>query len=189
MRRSTRSPPASSGIVALIGCPFRGDHLYNGLAVVADGAVAGVHRKVLLPNYGVFDERRYFEPGPRGELIEVNGIRIGLTVCEDIWFPGPPTTTEAEAGASLIVNASASPYHRGRGIQRESEVVSARARESSVAVALCNLVGGQDELVFDGHSVVVDAGGETIARARQFEPELLVCDLELPAAPERRGER
>ena len=172
-----------SGIVALVGCPYRGEHLYNGLAVVADGAVAGVYRKVLLPNYGVFDERRYFEPGPSGDLIEVDGVRVGLTVCEDIWFPGPPTTTEADAGASLIVNASASPYFRGRGVQRENEVVSARARESSVAVALCNLVGGQDELVFDGHSIVVDAAGETVGRARQFASDLLVCDLDLPAAP------
>ena len=171
------------GIVALVGCPIRDGGLYNALAVLADGEIAGIYRKVLLPNYGVFDERRYFEPGPGGVLIEVNGIRIGLTVCEDIWIPGEPTSSEATAGAELIVNASASPYFRGRGIEREQEVVAARARESSVPIALCNLVGGQDELVFDGHSVIVDASGVTIARARQLEPELLVCDLELESRP------
>ncbi len=168
-------------IVALVGCPIRDGDLYNGLAVLADGRIAGIYRKVLLPNYGVFDERRYFEPGPGGALIEVNGVRIGLTICEDIWLEGAPTSAEAASGAELIVNASASPYFRGRGIERERQVVAARARESSIPIALCNLVGGQDELVFDGHSVIVDATGSTIARARQFESELVVCDLELDA--------
>ena len=172
------------GIVALLGCPVRDGALYNGLAVLANGAVAGVYRKVLLPNYGVFDERRYFAPGERGALIEVDGVRIGLTICEDIWFPGQPTSGEVEAGASLIVNASASPYFRGRGIEREVEVVRARAIENDVTIALCNLVGGQDELVFDGHSVVIGADGRTLARATQFESELLICDLALPPAPD-----
>jgi NAD+ synthase (glutamine-hydrolysing) len=170
----------AEGIVALVGCPHRRDGLHNGLAVLADGGVRTIYRKVLLPNYGVFDERRYFEPGPSGELIEVNGIAIGLTICEDVWFAGPPISSEAEAGAALVLNASASPYHRGRGMARE-RTVAERARENEVAVALCNMVGGQDELVFDGHSVVVDAGGRTLARGAQFEPELLVCDLLLPA--------
>ena len=172
------------GIVALVGCPVRDGDLYNGLAVLADGAIAGVYKKVRLPNYGVFDERRYFAPGDRGRLIEVDGVRIGLTICEDIWFPGQPSSGEVDAGASLIVNASASPYFRGRGIDREVEVVRARALESDVTIALCNLVGGQDELVFDGHSVIIDADGRTIARAGQFESELLICDLALPPAPD-----
>ena len=176
-----------TGIVALVGCPVRDGDLYNGLAVLGDGAIAGVYRKVLLPNYGVFDERRYFEPGEGGRLIEIDGIRIGLTICEDIWFPGAPTSVESAAGASLVVNASASPYFRGRGIEREREVVRARAAENDVTVALCNLVGGQDELVFDGHSVVVDAGGETVGRAGQFASELLICDLVLPRRLRRRG--
>lgn len=170
-------------IVVLVGCPHRRQGVHNGLAVLAGRSVQKIYRKVLLPNYGVFDERRYFEPGPAGELIEVNGIAIGLTICEDVWFPGPPISSEAEAGAALVLNASASPYHRGRGMARE-RTVAERARENDVAVALCNMVGGQDELVFDGHSVVVDAEGRTLARGAQFEPELLVCDLLLPGPAE-----
>jgi NAD+ synthase (glutamine-hydrolysing) len=169
------------GIVALVGCPIREDGLHNALAVLAEGSVAAVYRKVLLPNEGVFDERRYFVPGPGGAVIDVGDARIGLTVCEDVWWSGPPTSAEAAAGASLVVNASASPYFRGRGAFREG-IVAERARENGVAMALCNMVGGQDELVFDGHSVIVDAAGETVARAGQFEEELLLCDLDLPAS-------
>ncbi|MDQ3103383.1 MAG: NAD+ synthase [Actinomycetota bacterium] len=171
------------GIVALVGCPLRAPALQNGLAVLARGAIEAVYRKVLLPNYGVFDERRYFEPGPGGELLDLGGIPIGLTICEDVWLPGPPTSVEARSGAVLVVNASASPYHRGKGIDREA-MVAERALENGVAMALCNTVGGQDELVFDGHSVVVDAAGKTLARAGQFTEELLVCDLRLPARAE-----
>ena len=168
------------GIVALVGFPEReGGATYNSVAVLADGAVRAVYRKVLLPNYSVFDERRYFEPGNTPALIDVEGVRVGLTICEDIWYPGPPASVEALAGAGLIVNPSASPYHRGKGIARE-EMVMERTRETSAAFALCNLVGGQDELVFDGHSVVVSADGRTLARAAQFEEELLVCDVPVP---------
>jgi NAD+ synthase (glutamine-hydrolysing) len=153
---------------------------HNSLAIVADGTVQGIYRKCDLPNYGVFDERRYFEPGTEPALIEVDGVQIGLTVCEDIWHPGFPEREEAAAGARLVVNSSASPYHRGKGQARES-MVAERARSNGAAFALCNTVGGQDELVFDGGSVVVGADGEVLARATQFEPELLVCDLVLPA--------
>ncbi len=167
------------GIVALVGYPEHEGATYNSVAVVADGAVRARYRKVLLPNYSVFDERRYFEPGDGPALIEINDARIGLTICEDIWYPGPPASIEALAGAGLIVNPSASPYHRGKGIARE-RMIRDRARETGAAFAVCNLVGGQDELVFDGHSVVVSAAGETIARAPQFEEALLVCDVEAP---------
>ncbi len=167
------------GVVAVVGSPDRGPALHNGLHVLASGSRVATYRKVLLPNYGVFDERRYFEPGEGGELIEIDGVLIGLTVCEDVWLPGPPASVEALAGAALIINASASPFHRGKGAARE-RMIAERARENGVAVALCNMVGGQDELVFDGHSVVVDAEGETLARAGQFDSELLICDLELP---------
>jgi NAD+ synthase (glutamine-hydrolysing) len=169
-------------IVALIGFPERDASTYNSVAVLADGRVHAVYRKVLLPNYGVFDERRYFEPGDTPALIEVDGVRIGVTICEDIWYPGPPASVEALAGASLIVNPSASPYHRGRGTYRE-RMVQDRARETGAAFAVCNLVGGQDELVFDGHSVVVSEHGETLARGPQFAERLVVCDLELAANP------
>jgi NAD+ synthase (glutamine-hydrolysing) len=168
------------GIVALVGFAERvGGALHNAAGVLADGELRGVYRKMLLPNYGVFDERRYFEPGDRPALIELGGVRVGLTVCEDIWFPGPPASSEALAGASLVVNLSASPYHRRKPAERE-EMVRGRSRESGCAFALCNAVGGQDELVFDGHSVVVDASGETVSRAAQFSEELLLCELELP---------
>ncbi|MEZ5154984.1 MAG: NAD+ synthase [Solirubrobacterales bacterium] len=174
------------GIVAMVGCPVRDAALHNGLVVIADGSIATRYRKVHLPNYGVFDERRWFDPGPVGELVAIDGALVGLTVCEDIWFPGPPSSEEGAAGARLVVNASASPYHRFKGTERE-EMVCQRARESRSAIALCNMVGGQDELVFDGHSFVTDAEGRTIARAAQFEEELLVCDLELPVAPPEAG--
>jgi NAD+ synthase (glutamine-hydrolysing) len=170
------------GPVVLVGYAEVDPETSNALAVIADGAVQGSYRKNLLPNYGVFDERRYFEPGSGPALVEVAGVLIGLTVCEDIWLPGPPASIEALAGASLIVNPSASPYHAGKGLARE-RMVAERAEETGAAVALCNMVGGQDELVFDGHSVIVDAGGETVARAAQFEEELLVCDLELGVKP------
>jgi NAD+ synthase (glutamine-hydrolysing) len=177
------------GIVALVGFAERaGPDLHNSIAVLADGARRGVYRKILLPNYGVFDERRYFEPGDQPALIELGGVRIGLTICEDIWFPGPPASAEAIAGASLIVNLSASPYQRGKPAERE-RLVQSRATETGAAYALANAVGGQDELVFDGHSVVVDAGGATIARAAQFEEELLVADLELPAVGDAARDR
>ena len=170
------------GIIALVGYPEHEGATYNSVAVIADGSVQARYRKMLLPNYSVFDEDRYFEPGDGPALIEVNGARLGVTICEDIWYPGPPASIEALAGAGLIVNPSASPYHRGKGIERE-RMIRDRARETGAAFAVCNLVGGQDELVFDGHSVVVSAGGETLARAPQFQEDLLVCDVEVPASP------
>jgi NAD+ synthase (glutamine-hydrolysing) len=175
-------------IAALVGYPEHEAATYNSVAVLGDGQVRAVYRKILLPNYGVFDERRYFEPGDTPALIEVAGARVGLTICEDIWYPGPPASVEALAGASLIVNPSASPYHRGRGTYRE-RMAQDRARETGAAFAVCNLVGGQDELVFDGHSVVVSAQGQTLARAAQFVEELVLCDLELAPRPATGSER
>jgi NAD+ synthase (glutamine-hydrolysing) len=151
-------------------------HAHNSLAVLRDGAVRGVYRKNRLPNYAVFDEQRYFVPAAEPMTIEVAGERVGLTICEDCWAPGPPAQTEAEEGAKLIANPSGSPYHRGKGRERE-EMFAARSRAYGAWFAFCNLVGGQDELVFDGQSMVVAPDGETIARAAQFEEELLVCDV------------
>jgi NAD+ synthase (glutamine-hydrolysing) len=148
----------------------------NALAVLEDGAVAAVYRKRRLPNYGVFDEARYFEPGSDPLVYPVKQVPVGLTICEDVWEAGPPASLEAEAGAELIVNPSASPYLRGKGIARE-RMLAARARLYGVPFAFCNLVGGQDELVFDGHSFVVDAEGDVVARARQFEEDLIVWEL------------
>jgi NAD+ synthase (glutamine-hydrolysing) len=170
-----------SGTVALVGFaePAGGGdfrHAHNSLAVLADGEIKGIYRKNRLPNYAVFDEQRYFVPGNEGKTIEVAGTGVGLTICEDVWAEGPPASTEASAGAELIANPSGSPYHRGKGRERE-EMFAARARAYGTHLAFCNLVGGQDELVFDGQSFAVDPGGEVIARAAQFEEELLVFDL------------
>ena len=171
--------------VALVGFaePVAGGgdhrHAHNSLAVLADGAVRAVYRKNRLPNYSVFDEQRYFLPGTDPASAEVAGEAVGLTICEDVWAPGPPASSEVEAGAHLIANPSGSPYHRGKGREREA-MLAERARAYGAGFAFCNLVGAQDELVFDGHSFVVDAAGETIARAAQFEEELLICDYPSP---------
>jgi NAD+ synthase (glutamine-hydrolysing) len=141
-----------------------------------------VYRKVYLPNYGVFDEQRYFQSGPGGGIVELDGVRVGVTICEDIWEPGPPLSDEALAGATVIANLSASPYHAGKGEERE-RMIEQRARDSLATVVFCALVGGQDELVFDGHSLVVNHEGEVIARAAQFEEEILVVDVD-PQGPD-----
>jgi NAD+ synthase (glutamine-hydrolysing) len=169
------------GTVAVVGFPERAEDVYNAAAVLSGGAVHAIYRKVYLPNYGVFDEERYFQSGPGGAVMELEGQPLGLTVCEDIWEPGPPASEEAVAGATLIVNISASPYHAGKGLERE-RMLAQRAVDNVACVAFCGLVGGQDELVFDGHSVVIDHTGATIARAAQFREELLLCDVDLAAA-------
>ena len=174
------------GIVAVVGFPERAEDVYNAAAVLADGAVHAIYRKVFLPNYGVFDEERYFQAGASGAVIDIGepndaSARIGLTVCEDIWEPGPPASDEALAGATVLLNISASPYHAGKGIERE-RMFAQRARDNLACIAFCALVGGQDELLFDGHSFVVDHTGATIARAAQFSEELLICDVDLEAA-------
>ena len=171
----------AQGIVALVGYPERADDVYNALAVLAGGAVHSVYRKTRLPNYGVFDEQRYFQAGDDAVVLDLGTARIGLTVCEDIWTPGHPAAEAALAGATLIVNASASPYFAGRGHQREAMLVQ-RARDNLCAIAFCNCVGGQDELVFDGHSVVIDHEGGVLARAPQFEESLTLCTIDLQGA-------
>jgi NAD+ synthase (glutamine-hydrolysing) len=177
------------GIVAVVGFPEHAEAVYNAAAVLEDGAVEAIYRKTHLPNYGVFDEQRYFQAGCGGAVIDIGSERVGLTVCEDLWRPGPPASEETAAGATLILNISASPYHAGKGREREL-LFAERAREHGAYIAFCGLVGGQDELVFDGHSFVLAPDGTTIARAAQFEEELLVCDLaaraplRAPLAPE-----
>jgi NAD+ synthase (glutamine-hydrolysing) len=174
--------PKAEGITALVGfaepVADRGDprHAHNSIAVLGDGAVRAVYRKIRLPNYAVFDEQRYFIPGSEPTTVEVGGGAVGLTICEDVWLPGPPAQSEAEVGAQLIVNPSGSPYHRGKGRERE-EMFAERSRAYGAWFAFCNLVGGQDELVFDGQSLVTSADGEVVARAAQFEEELLVCEI------------
>src|ERR1039458_10133184 len=141
----------AQGLVAIVGFPERAEDVYNSAALLAGGTIHAIYRKVHLPNYGVFDEHRYFRAGPAGAVIQLGANQIGLTVCEDIWEPGPPASDEALAGATLIVNISASPYHAGKGSEREL-MLAQRAREDRACIAFCALVGGQDELIFDGHS-------------------------------------
>jgi NAD+ synthase (glutamine-hydrolysing) len=176
---------ASQGLVALVGTPHFDGDLFNACAVCSGGEVKAIYRKRFLPNYGVFDEDRYFAPGRDLVLLRLGETLVGVTICEDMWQPGPPATDLALAGAQLLVNVSASPFHVGKDRERE-EMFAARARDNSAFVALCNMVGGQDELVFDGHSVVLDDEGEVVARAPGFEEALLVVDIDPTAAIGRR---
>jgi NAD+ synthase (glutamine-hydrolysing) len=164
-------------IVALVGFPERAEDVYNSAAVLADGEVAAVYRKMYLPNYGVFDEQRYFQSGAEAAIFELNGIPIGISVCEDIWEPGPPAMTEALAGAQVIVNLSASPFRAGYGRARERMLIQ-RAVDYLAAIVFVNTVGGQDELVFDGHSLAVDQDGRVLARGPQFEESLAYCTID-----------
>jgi NAD+ synthase (glutamine-hydrolysing) len=154
---------------------------FNAAAVVSRGRVKALYRKQLLPNYGVFDEKRYFASGHRGLLLQKGRALIGVTICEDIWFPRGPAWAEARQGAGLIVNISASPYHAGKWRERLG-VLRSRVKECRAFFAYCNLVGGQDELVFDGSSLVLDARGRVLAQAPQFEETLLTVDLDFPPA-------
>jgi NAD+ synthase (glutamine-hydrolysing) len=157
-------------------------HAHNSLAVLAGGAVRGVYRKIRLPNYAVFDEQRYFVPGEEPMTVDVGDQRVGLTICEDCWVTGPPAAVEAEQGAALIANPSGSPYHRGKGRER-AEMFAERSRAYGTYFAFCNLVGGQDEIVFDGQSLLTGPDGGLIARAAQFEEELLLCDVPSSGPP------
>ncbi|MDO8847611.1 MAG: NAD+ synthase [Coriobacteriia bacterium] len=167
---------AAAKVSALIGFVDRTDRgLGNAAALVRDGTVEAVYHKRLLPNYGVFDEERYFEPGTCDLLVTVAGERCAITICEDIWVP-ETTVRLAEAGADVVLNLSASPFHTGKGGEREA-MLRARTTESPVWVAYCNLVGGQDELVFDGRSVVVAPGGRLVARAPAFAEGAIVAEV------------
>ena len=181
-RRLDEIASATGTTVAVVGFPEVDGACFNAAAVLAHGRIQGVYRKHLLPNYAVFDEERYFEPWPAdGPLFTVGGVPVAVTVCEDAWSPTGPVVTQARAGAALIVNVNASPYSAGRLAEREA-MLADRARAAGVPICYVNLVGGQDELVFDGASLVVDATGTVVARARQFAEDLLIVDLEVPAA-------
>ncbi len=171
----------ADGIVALVGFPERDDDVYNALAVLADGHLQGIYRKMRLPNYGVFDEVRYFQAGVEPAIIEVDGVTVGLTICEDDWVPDGPLVDEALAGAEIVVNLSASPYQAGKPAERET-MLKQRARDNLTAFAFCAMVGGQDELVFDGTSAVYDHHGTVVARAPQFTEHLLIADVDAHAA-------
>jgi NAD+ synthase (glutamine-hydrolysing) len=165
--------------VAVVGFPEPGRDLANAAAVCGNGTVFGVYRKHLLPNYAVFDEQRYFVPGTEaGPLFTIGGVKVGVSICEDAWSPDGPILTQAAGGAELIVNLNASPYYAGRLRERET-MLATRAADASVPIVYANLVGGQDELVFDGASLVFDERGYLVARAKQFVEDLLVVDLDV----------
>ena len=167
---------AASGICAVVGFVDSNGGIYNAAAVIHDGRLAGVYRKMYLPNYGVFDEDRYFEPGTECPVYVIAGFKIGINICEDIWYVEGPSRMQAYSGAEIIVNISASPYHFGKGAVREN-MIRSRAVDDIAIIAFNNLVGGQDELVFDGGSMIIDEKGALLARGRQFEEDMVIADL------------
>ena len=181
--------PLTRGIVALVGFVEHDPHgrLSNAAAILANGCHVASYHKQCLPNYGVFDERRYFLPGQRSALLELGGSRVGVTICEDLW-DAQPVRALARAGCQLVINLSASPYHAGKLHERQ-QLFARRARANHVALAYCNLVGGQDELVFDGASLMLDAQGTVLAGGAQFREALVLSDVPLPAASRRRVPR
>ena len=184
-----------NGITAIVGFVDSEEDIYNAAAIINDGEIVGVYHKMYLPNYGVFDEERYFQAGTKPLIIRFNGIIIGVSICEDIWYPEGPAMLESIHGAEVVININASPFHVGKWRFRE-KMLATRAADNGIIVAYTNMVGGQDELVFDGHSMVFNEKGELIARGKPFEEELVVVDLDVEAVfrgrlhdPRRRKER
>ena len=172
---------ATQGVAAVFGFVDRHDDIYNAAAIACDGRLIDVYHKTYLPNYGVFDEDRYFQSGKTTGVYRLNGITFGVTICEDIWYPGGPAREQALAGdAEVLINISSSPFHDGKELLRE-QMIATRATDNSAVLAFCNLVGGQDELIFDGGSLIVDQEGRIIARSPRFEEDLLVADVDVEA--------
>src|SRR6266566_5511904 len=183
------------GLTAVIGFVDRDHDIYNAATIIYEGKLYGTYHKHHLPNYGVFDENRYFQAGHKAPVFVINGVHVGVTVCEDVWYPGGPMTLQALAGAEVIININGSPYHAGKGIFRE-EMLATRAADNGVIVVYLNMVGGQDELVFDGGSMVFNEQGALIARAKEFAEDMLIVDLDTASVfrsrlhdPRRRQER
>ena len=181
------------GIAAVVGFVDRKEDLYNAAAVLFDGRIVGIYHKIYLPNYGVFDEKRYFQRGTRCAVYELYGVTVGVNICEDIWYPEGPCMSQALSGAQVILNINSSPYHAGKWRARE-RMLATRASDNGVFLAYTNLVGGQDELLFDGHSMMFSPDGELMVRGKSFEEDLVVADLDILAVerarlhdPRRRG--
>jgi len=170
----------SAGLTIVVGFVDAKEDIYNAAAVIHNGKLAGVYHKIYLPNYGVFDENRYFQAGRECLVYIINGVGVGINICEDVWYEAGPATAQAYSGAEVIVNISASPYHYGKQDFRE-RMLGARASDNIAIIAHNNLVGGQDELVFDGNSLVLDEKGQLIARGKQFEEDLIVADVDVEA--------
>src|SRR5208283_3790716 len=167
-------------VVVILGFVDKRTDIYNAAAVIHKGAIIDVYHKIHLPNYGVFDELRYFQAGTRYPVYQMDNALFGVTICEDMWYPEGPATFQALEGAEFIININASPYHIGKYNFRE-KMLSSRASDSCAIVVYLNTVGGQDELVFDGHSLVIDQNGSVMATGREFEEDLIVVDLDLDA--------
>jgi len=178
VRCLSRVVDASSGLAVVVGFVDAREDIYDAAAVIYDGKMVGVYHKIYLPNYGVFDENRYFRAGSECPVYVLYGVAIGVSICEDIWYEAGPANAQANSGAEVIVNISASPYQFGKGDWRE-RMLATRASDNVAIFAYNNLVGGQDELVFDGNSIVVDEKGRLVARGRQFEEDLIVADLDV----------
>jgi NAD+ synthase (glutamine-hydrolysing) len=166
------------GPLVVVGFIDSDSDVYNAAAILHEGAIVGIYHKVFLPNYGVFDENRYFRAGHQCPVFKLGGIGIGVTICEDIWYEGGPASIQAAHGAEIILNLSASPYHRGKGDSRR-QMLATRARDNVCVFAMCNLVGGQDELVFDGDSMIVDEQGSVLAAGKAFEEDLVIADVQV----------
>ncbi|HEX7262881.1 MAG TPA: NAD+ synthase, partial [Candidatus Dormibacteraeota bacterium] len=171
---------ATKGISAVVGFDDEEGDLFNAAAFLNDGEIKAVYHKVFLPNYGVFDEQRYFAPGHRCPIFELLGVRVGISVCEDCWYPSGPMALQAHHGADLLININGSPYHAGKRAPRE-EMVAGRAADYGAFVAYVNQVGGQDELVFDGNSVIFGPHGDLLAHAASFREDMLMYDVDLDA--------
>ena len=171
----------TSDIAVVVGFVDSDSDIYNAAAVIYDGKLAGIYHKIYLPNYGVFDENRYFRSGNECPVFIICGIAVGITICEDIWYESGPATVQAYSGARLLVNISSSPYHAGKTQFRE-RMLATRASDNMAVVVYNNLVGGQDELVFDGNSLIISEKGEVIARGKQFEEDLVIADLDIDSA-------
>lgn len=172
-------------ILTVIGFVDKKDDIYNAAAIIYNKKIIDSYHKMYLPNYGVFDEYRYFQAGTRCPVYKFGDIKIGVNICEDIWYPEGPSRIQSLAGAEIILNINASPYHIGKGNFRE-KMLSTRASDNMVIIAYLNMVGGQDELVFDGHSLVIDENGKIIARGKQFEEDLIILDIEIDGVTRKR---
>src|SRR3989442_13133178 len=171
---------ASRGLTVVVGFVDRRDDIFNAAGVLHDGARAGVYHKQYLPNYGVFDENRYFQAGQETPVFTLGDTTFAVNICEDIWYPAGPTTAQALAGAEVVVTINGSPYHAGKARFRE-QMVATRAADDLVCLGFVDLVGGQGELVVDGASLIVDERGDPLARGRQFEEDFVVADPDLDA--------
>lgn len=186
----------TQNIAAIVGFVDRQDDNFNAAAIVCNGQLIDIYHKTYLPNYGVFDEDRYFQSGTTTRVYTLNNVTFGVTICEDIWYPGGPARQQALAGdAEVLINISSSPFYDGKQLLRE-QMIATRATDNSAILAFCNLVGGQDELVFDGGSLIVDQEGRVVARSPRFQEDLLIADVDVESVfrnrlhdPRRRKEK